>query len=63
MDAACQGLPESSVWHVVEMKTHGKKSFDELAKIGVKLAKPTHYDQMVCYMGWTGMTRALYMAV
>lgn len=63
MDAACQGLPESSVWHVVEMKTHGKKSFDELEKIGVKLAKPAHYDQMQCYMGWTGMTRALYMAV
>lgn len=63
MDGACQGLPESSAWHVVEMKTHGKKSFDELAKVGVRLAKPQHYDQMVCYMGWTGMTRALYMAI
>ena len=63
MDAACQGLPESSVWHVVEMKTHGKKSFDDLDKHGVKISKPAHYDQMQCYMGWTGMTRALYMAV
>lgn len=63
MDAACQGLPESSVWHVCEMKTHSKKSFDDLEKVGVKLSKPTHYDQMQCYMGWTGMTRALYMAV
>ena len=63
MDAACQGLPESSVWHVCEMKTHSKKSFDDLEKHGVKISKPQHYDQMVCYMGWTGMTRALYMAV
>lgn len=63
MDAACQGLPESSAWHVVEMKTHSKKSFDDLDKHGVKISKPAHYDQMQCYMGWTGMTRALYMAV
>ena len=63
MDAACQGLPESNEWHVVEMKTHGKKSFDELVKIGVKSAKPTHYSQMACYMGWTGMKHALYLAV
>lgn len=63
MDAACQGLPESSAWHVVEMKTHSKKSFDDLIKKGVEQAKPEHYAQMQLYMGWTGMTRALYMAV
>lgn len=63
MDAACQGLPESSAWHVVEMKTHGKKSFDGLIKKGVEQAKPEHYAQMQLYMGWTGMSRALYMAV
>lgn len=63
MDAACQGLPESRAWHVVEMKTHAKKSFDDLIKKGVEQSKPLHYAQMQAYMGWTGMTRALYMAV
>lgn len=63
MDGAVQGLPESREWHVWECKTHGKKSFDELAAKGVKASKPEHYAQIQCYMGWTGMTRALYTAV
>ena len=64
MDAACVNLPEApQTWHVVEMKTHGKKSFDALAAQGVKDAKPEHWAQMQCYMAWTGMERALYMAV
>lgn len=64
MDGACVGLPDApKTWHVVEMKTHGKKSFDVLARDGVRKAKPEHWFQMQCYMKWTGMTRALYMAV
>lgn len=64
MDGACNGLPDAPLtWHVIEMKTHGKKSFDELAAKGVQTAKPEHWAQMQCYMAWSGMTRALYMAV
>jgi len=64
MDAACIGLPDApQTWHVVEMKTHGKKSFDDLTAKGVQIAKPEHWAQMQCYMAWTGMDRALYMAV
>jgi len=63
MDAACQGLPESAAWHVCEMKTYSAKSFNALIKTGVEQAKPEHWAQMQCYMGWSGMTRALYMAV
>lgn len=64
MDAACVGLPDAPhTWHVVEMKTHGLKSFNDLAAKGVKDAKPEHWAQMQCYMAWTGMERALYMAV
>lgn len=64
MDAACIGLPEApKTWHVVEFKTHGNKSFTDLAKHGVEKSKPEHAAQMQCYMAWTGMTRALYMAV
>lgn len=63
MDGACHGLKESSQWHVLEFKTHSKKSFDDLTSKGVQKSKPMHYAQMQCYMGWTGMDRAMYVAV
>lgn len=64
MDGACVGVPEApKAWHVVEFKTHGDKSFTELVKKKVQDAKPMHYAQMQAYMGYTGMERALYLAV
>lgn len=64
MDGACVGLPDApKTWHVLEFKTHGKKSYDKLEKEGVEKAKPEHWAQMQCYMAWTGMERALYVAV
>lgn len=64
MDGAAVGLPDApKTWHVLEFKTAGKKAFDALAKHGVQQSKPEHWAQMQCYMAWTGMTRALYMAV
>lgn len=64
LDAGCKNVPDApNAFHVVEMKTHGKKSFDELEKKGVAEAKPEHMSQVQCYMLWTGMKRALYMAV
>lgn len=64
MDAAAVGVPEApKAWHVVEMKTHNQKSFDDLVKRRVQAAKPQHYAQMQVYMGLTGMERALYVAV
>jgi hypothetical protein len=64
MDGACLGLPEApKTWHVLEFKTHGKKSFDTLESQGVRKAKPEHWAQMQCYMAWTGMERALYVSV
>jgi hypothetical protein len=64
MDGACVGLPEApKTWHVLEFKTHGDKSFNELVKNKVTKAKPQHYAQTQVYMGYTGMDRAFYMAV
>jgi hypothetical protein len=64
MDGAVHGLPEAPhAWHVLECKTHGAKSFNDLAAKGVQAAKPEHWAQMQCYMHWTGMERALYAAV
>jgi hypothetical protein len=64
MDACVRGLVEApKTWHVAEFKTHSSKSFATLQKEGVKKAKPEHWAQMQCYMGWSGMTRAFYLAV
>ena len=48
---------------VLEVKTHSKKSFDELIKKGVALAKEQHYVQMQAYMLGLGIEKALYYAV
>lgn len=64
MDGACVGVPDApKAWHVLEFKTSGAKAFNQLQAQGVKAAKPLHWAQMQCYMAWTGMERALYMAV
>lgn len=58
------GVPEApNKKHVLEIKTHNKKSFDDLEKKGVKEAKPAHYTQMQMYMLGTNIDRALYFAV
>ena len=58
------GVPEApNKKHVLEIKTHNKKSFDDLEKKGVKEAKPAHYTQMQMYMLGTDIDRALYFAV
>lgn len=64
MDGCAKGIPGGGTkWHVLEFKTHASKSFAELRKKGVKAAKPEHYVQMMWYMGKSGMSRALYLAV
>ena len=58
------GLPESPrKQHILEIKTHSKKSFDELVKQGVEKSKPMHFIQMQCYMRISNIDRALYFAV
>lgn len=63
MDGAGQGFPESSKWHVLEMKTHNRKSFRDLTKHGVEKSKPEHFAQMQIYMALNGLERAMYLAV
>lgn len=64
MDGAALDVPEApKTWHVLEFKTHSRKSFDDLAEKGVARSKPEHYSQMQVYMRATGMERALYCAV
>lgn len=64
LDAVCLGVLEApKTWHLLEVKTHNKKSFDDLEKKGVEQSKPTHYAQMIMYMGMAQLTRAIYVAV
>jgi hypothetical protein len=64
MDGCARNIPDGGrKWHVLEFKTHSNKSFTELRKKGVQVAKPAHYAQMQWYMGKSGMDRALYLAV
>jgi len=49
--------------HILEIKTHSKKSFDKLEKEGVFKSKPLHWFQMQVYMYGTGIDRALYYSV
>jgi CRISPR/Cas system-associated exonuclease Cas4 (RecB family) len=49
--------------HLIEMKTHNKKSFDDLEKNGVEKSKPEHFAQMQVYMLGCDLERAWYYAV
>jgi hypothetical protein len=64
IDGIGLGIPEApKTEHLLEFKTHGKKSFDDLAAKGVRVSKWQHYVQMQLYMAGLGLTRALYVAV
>jgi hypothetical protein len=62
-DGVVTGLPEApKTAHLLECKTHNAKSFAQLVKTGVAVAKPEHMAQMQVYMHRFGLTRALYLA-
>lgn len=64
IDACVLGIPEApKTWHNTSFKTHSEKSFNELAKKGVREAKPEHYAQLMVEMHLSGMERGLYLAV
>jgi hypothetical protein len=62
-DACMLGVPEApKTWHVVEIKTVNSKRFKELQKVGVEEWSQEYWAQMQCYMGASGMDRALFVA-
>lgn len=58
-------FPETAAkgWGLLECKTHGDQSFNELVKKAVQTAKPVHYIQMQEYMHYRDLAWALYMAI
>lgn len=64
LDGVVRGLPECpSSTVLTEFKTHSKKSFTNLQKVGVLAAKPEHFAQMQLYMHGYQLPTALYLAV
>jgi hypothetical protein len=64
LDGVARGLPEApKTVAVLEFKTHSAKSWNEVNKKGVRLAKAQHFDQMTVYMKLMELDRALYVAV
>jgi len=69
VQGSIDGIAESGVpgaektRHLLEFKTHNKKSFNDLLKNGVKRSKNQHWFQMQAYMHGAGLERALYVAV
>lgn len=63
-DGEVEGVPGAVVVvHLLEMKTHNDKSFEQLKKFGVKISHPKHYAQMQVYMHLRHLKRALYLAL
>ena len=64
LDGVIKNLPTApKSTAILEIKTHSKKSFDDLVKHGVEKAKFQHFVQMNVYMDGTNINRALYYAV
>lgn len=64
LDGVVRGVPGAEkTAHTLEVKTHNLKSFTELEKKGVEKAKPMHYYQMQAGMLFSGIERALYVAL
>lgn len=63
LDGELHGVIEApKTPHLLECKTHSAKSFAQLVKHGVAVAKPEHVAQMQVYMHLHGLTRAFYLA-
>lgn len=63
LDGIATGIKEApKTPHLLECKTHNAKSFAQLVKAGVAVAKPEHVAQMQVYMHLRGLTRAFYLA-
>lgn len=63
-DGVVAGVPGASkATAVLEIKTHGDKSFKDVVANGVQKSKPGHWVQMQIYMWGLNLNHALYYAV
>lgn len=60
LDGEATGLPEApNVPHVLEIKTANAKSFAQIKKKGIQKIKPEYYGQVMLYMKYRKLTRAI----
>lgn len=58
-DGEIEGLEASRRVHVLECKSANKNKFQSFRKVGVRRTYPVYYAQVQCYMGYSGLERAL----
>lgn len=64
MDAAALGLIEApKTWHVIDHKTANDKKFKEFKKHGTAKTQIKYWTQLMVYMAWSGMSRAMILIV
>lgn len=64
LDGIIKDVPNNSDNpHVLEIKTHNRKSFESLQKKRLREAKPEHYAQVQASMKLANLTRAIYIAI
>lgn len=49
--------------HILEIKSANAKKFKAFRENGVKAVSPTYYAQVQCYMGYSGLERALWVVM
>lgn len=63
MDACTHQVPSGGdQWHVTEFETLDPETFARLKEKGVSAVCYAAWDKLQLLMGWSGMTRALYLA-
>lgn len=55
-------LMMDDVPYLLEIKSASDKRFNEMVKKGVKISDPTYYVQMISYMHYMELDRAIYIA-
>ena len=60
-DGIIHGVTERA--HILEIKSANDKKFQAFKTQGVAVVSPTYYAQVQCYMGYSGLERALWVVM
>lgn len=64
LDGVVRGLKEApETWHLLEIKTANRKSFDECERVGVEKWRPKYFAQAQLYMSFAELTRCAFFVV
>ena len=64
IDGIAHGVKEApKTPHLLEVKSHNDRNYNNIVKKGIKEGKIEHYVQMMMYMGKEKLIRGLYLAI